>query len=327
MMQTIFSWILIVIWALIPIILWGYLFSYFDNNQLNRKKFFLGIFAGIVSVFPVLMLKEYGDFFQNLHVNIFSYVANLDDWKSVIGVFFSFFVLLFLVSLFPFFLTLRDRWRERGELFWKNMLVFSWFLLGITILFLVGEYFFSYFSGLNFWVEKDLRVGEIVFNSLKLVIFYYIIIAWVEELSKFFCFKYAQYFTLTSVREGVIFSIFVALGFSFFENILYFRSIYDAQWLGQSMVGVYISRNIFSVVLHVLCSSLFAYFFSQAYLKFRTYFHGGFLKILFQWFFLALLLHGMFNIFLTLDVTFFIFIYLIGTYFYLTYILYEWEER
>jgi len=49
----------LIIWASIPIILWGYLFSYFDERILNRKKFGLWIFAGIISVFPVLFLKEY----------------------------------------------------------------------------------------------------------------------------------------------------------------------------------------------------------------------------------------------------------------------------
>jgi len=63
------------------------------------------------------------------------------------------------------------------------------------------QYIFGYFSDWDFGVDTNISFGEVVFNSLKLVIFYYVILALVEELSKFFCFKYSSFFSLTNLRE------------------------------------------------------------------------------------------------------------------------------
>jgi RsiW-degrading membrane proteinase PrsW (M82 family) len=327
MWQNFFTILIIIFWASIPIILWGYLFSYFWEGMQERKKFFLWIFAWIVSVFPVLILKEFWTQFQEIGINIFTYIANLANFQNYFWAFVSLCILLFLVSVFPFLISFQNNYKLRGKIFWRNLLIFGWFFIVLLWIFFLGEKFFDIFSGLDVPVEKNLSVWDVVFNSLKLVLFYYCIIALIEELSKFFCFKYSKYFSITSVKDGVLFAMFVALGFAFLENILYFYSVYSSQWATQSLVGIYISRNIFSLILHVLCSSVFAYFFTQAYLKYHNSFDKNFLKILGKWFLLALFLHAGFNIFLTLDMTFMIFLYVIGSYFTITYFFYEAEEN
>ncbi len=317
----------LIIWASIPIILWGYLFSYFDERILNRKKFGLWIFAGIISVFPVLFLKEYSTDLEKIWWNVFSYLPDLSFWVEFLWFFLSLVALVFLISFLPFLVHLKNHIKERGIIFLKNFFIFSWYVGILAVGFLLLQYIFGYFSDWDFGVDTNISFGEVVFNSLKLVIFYYVILALVEELSKFFCFKYSSFFSLTNLREWVLFSIFVALWFAFLENILYFYSVYQSQGLSSGLIGVYLSRNIFSVILHVLCSSVFAYFFTQAYLKFREYNNIFFLKKVFQWFFIAILLHAIFNIFLTLDVMIFVFLYLIWAYFYMTYIFYEDESE
>gem|GEM_PF-6694043 len=100
------SVIIIALVAFFPILLWGYIFSYMDNSQLNARRFAIGILAGALSVVPVLFM---GDIFSNLSLtswNIFpllihgenlfqlslSAILTLLGIASVIGIFsFGFF--------------------------------------------------------------------------------------------------------------------------------------------------------------------------------------------------------------------------------------------
>lgn len=324
MFWDIFTLIILFFITFIPIVLWGYLFSYFDDSELNRKRFLVWILAGSISVIPVLYLQDFIRGTNFLYLNIFSSVAEMKNFWDIFSVFLSLFSVLFFISIIPFliFLWFSDI-SNKLKNFWKNYLIFTLYLVCTGLwLYILGLFFdqfdmfdTSYNFGLSFW--------DVLFNSFKLIVFYYIIIAILEELSKFFCFHYSQLFSVMSIRQSILYAIFVALWFAFFENILYFQKLYELHGFGKDLISVYFSRNIFSVVLHVLCSSILAYYFSSVYLKFKTKINIEFIKILFVWFFFAVLLHWLFDIFLTFNIIFFIFIYLIWAYLYLTYIFYK----
>ena len=55
---SIFVYIAVAVMVFIPILLWGYLFSYFDNTPFNGRRFVVGILGGIVSVVPILYLSD-----------------------------------------------------------------------------------------------------------------------------------------------------------------------------------------------------------------------------------------------------------------------------
>lgn len=324
MIQNLFSIVVLFFITLIPVVLWGYLFSYFDDWALNRKRFAVWILAWGISVFPILYLEDFISSTNFFYLNIFSSVASLHSFGDIFRIFISFFSILFFVSIIPFiiFFWISDI-KDKLKTFFKNYLIFTLYL---SLIWLSFYFLWSIFDKLSisqksydFW----LSFWDVVFNSFKLVVFYYIVIAVLEELSKFFCFNYSKLFSITSIKQSVLYAIFVALGFAFFENMLYFKKLYELHWLWKDLIAVYFSRNIFSVVLHVLCSSVLAYYFSSTYLKFKTKLNLEFIKLLFVWFFFAILLHWLFDIFLTFNLTFFIFIYLIWSYFYLTYIFYK----
>lgn len=324
MFWDIFTLIILFFITFIPIVLWGYLFSYFDDSELNKKRFLVWILAGSISVIPVLYLQDFIRGTNFLYLNIFSSVAEMKNFWDIFSVFLSLFSVLFFISIIPFliFLWFSDI-SNKLKNFWKNYLIFTLYLVCTGLwLYILGLFFdqfdmfdTSYNFGLSFW--------DVLFNSFKLIVFYYIIIAILEELSKFFCFHYSPLFSVMSIRQSILYAIFVALWFAFFENILYFQKLYELHGFGKDLISVYFSRNIFSVVLHVLCSSILAYYFSSVYLKFKTKINIEFIKILFVWFFFAVLLHWLFDIFLTFNIIFFIFIYLIWAYLYLTYIFYK----
>lgn len=324
MFGTIITLILIFFITLIPIVLWGYLFSYFDDSELNRKRFLIGIFAGWISVTPVLYLQDVISQTNFSYLNVFSSVASLQSFWDIFSIFLSFFSVLFLLSAIPFFVfSSFENYTEKLKRFVKNYWVFCLYMTWIGILFYMFGSVFDKLSIFNKSYEFWLSFWDVAFNSFKLVVFYYMLIAILEELSKFFCFQYSKIFSIISVKQSLLYAIFVALGFAFFENILYFKKLYELHGIGKDLIAVYFSRNIFSVILHVLCSSVLAYYFSTMYLKFKANFNLEFIKILFVGFILAIVLHGLFDIFLTFWLTFFIVIYLIGAYFYLSYLFYK----
>lgn len=56
--MELFSLIPIAIITFLPILLWGYVFSYLDNSPLGARRFGLGIIAGALSVLPVLFMND-----------------------------------------------------------------------------------------------------------------------------------------------------------------------------------------------------------------------------------------------------------------------------
>lgn len=311
----------LVLSALIPITIWGYLFSYFDSWELNRKRFLYWILAWVVSVFPVLYLGDFIDNFWVNFLNIFAQVYNLEKFSQIIFLISSLVSFILLISVIPFLLNFASKNKKEFSIILKNTILLSFFMVIIAFIFYFLKKFFGNIESFRSLVNEYPSFWKIAFNSLSLVIFYYIIIWLIEELSKFFSFNYSKNFSIISVKEWVLFWIFTALWFAFFENILYFHTILKNYSIWKEFLWVYFSRNLFSVFLHIICSSIFSYFFSYAYLNFYSKFK--YIKLLFIWFFLSVLLHSLFDIFLTLNFTFVVFLYFIWGYFYLSYIFYS----
>lgn len=321
MINNIFILFFVVLSALIPILLWGYLFSYFDNREFNRKRFFYWIFAGWVSVFPILYLWDFLDKFSLDFFNIFKNSYLLENFSGTFKLYSSLVFFLVLISIIPLIVNAFRKTKEDFKVILKNTLLFLLYLFIIAFIFYFLKQIFDIFSFFQKNIDSHPNFWEIAFNSLWLVIIYYLIIWLIEELSKFFSFNYSKNFLIKSPEEWVLFAIFTALGFAFLENILYFNSIMQNYSFWKEFLWVYFSRNLFSVFLHVICSSVFAYFFSIWYLKyFKTF---KYVKILLIWFLLSTFLHSLFDIFLTLNMTLIVFIYLIWWYFYLSYIFYS----
>lgn len=324
MIENILTFIWIWIVAFLPILLWGYFFWYIDDDYFNKKRFGLGILAGGLSVFPVLYLGNIIEEFWLQAGNIFFQVHALETLSGIFGVFISFLILLFVFSLVPFlFFYLTPISKEKLKIYLQRFFIFSLYFILISFGFYLLHLAFENIGFLQKSTNVSLSFWEVVFNSFKLVVFYYLLIGILEELSKFLFFSYSKHFFITSVRQWVMYGIFIALGFAFIENILYFQSLFEKYGFGKELVSTFFLRNIFSVFLHILCSSIFAYYFSTLYLKYKNNYNFEFIKVMFFGFLFALLFHALFDIFLTFQVTIFIFFYIVWGYFYLTYILYK----
>lgn len=324
MFESIFSFILLWFISFIPIMLWGYFFGYIDNDGVNKARFFLWILAGWLSVFPVLYLWQYVDVLGLQFLNIFQTIHSFSGGDDILGVFISFLWLLFIFSCIPFlFFYVYPISQEKLLIYLKRFWIFSWYFACISVFFYFLNVWLTLYGFSQTTMEVSVSFSEIIFNSVKLVIFYYLLIGILEELSKFLFFSYGKKFYILSSQQWVIYAIFIALWFAFIENILYFQSLYQSYGWGRELISTYFLRNIFSVFLHILCSSIFAYYFSLMYLKFKNNYNLQFIRMMFVGFLLAILFHACFDLFLTFNLTIFIFLYIIGWYFYLTYIFYK----
>lgn len=320
-MNILFLLILAII-SFFPILIWAYSFAYIDQNPLNKKRFLVWVLWWILSVFPILYMWKIIDFLNYKYLNIFYFVSEIKDFFSSLEFWFSLSLVLFLIVFFSFiFWFLFIRKKEILKIYLKNFLIFLIFIFLFSI-FIFGLNFFLNF--IDFSVKSNVSFWNIIFDTFKLVIFYYIVVAFVEEVSKHFNFLQSSIFSLKTVKSWVENAIFVALWFAFIENILYLYSFYKEFWLNFELVKVYFFRSIFSVIVHILCSSVLAYYFSKAYILHKEKnISFPYFKIFSFWLVISIFLHLFFDVSMTFGISFVLFAYFIGWYLYVSSIFYN----
>lgn len=312
--------ILVFFFTFLPIVFWGYIFSYIDSTLANRRRFFFGIIAGGISTLPILLLGKYG--WELKGINIFATISQFDISQTFSLLLWLSSIILLVSASGTFLWIFQKSIQEQVLTIIKNILFFFLgilFLWGIFCL-LVG--FFSVFPSGNFSLSDGVSLGDFVFNSLKLVIFYYLVIGFIEEASKHFHFLAGTLPKLGDTKEIVLLSVFVALGFAFVENIIYFWNILLSEWLWGEFIKSYIFRSCFSLMVHVICSALLAHTFSIVWYKKNLFslsagiiFIGGILT--------SLLLHAIYDISLTLGFWIISLVYFLGGYLYVSGIFYR----
>lgn len=326
MMKEIFFYILLAAISFFPMVIWAYIFSYIDDNQLNKKRFFVGILWGALSVFPILHMEKILNFFDFKYLNTFYFASQIKDFFTSIEFWISLSLFLILIVfssflLWNFFL----KFREIMKVYFKNILVFLFFILFLIFFVFISNYILDF---VNFEIVDWVAFGNIIFNSLKLIVFYYLIVAFIEEASKHFNFLQSSVLQITSVKNGVLYAIFVALGFALVENMLYLYNYYTQVGMSGELLKLYFFRSTFAVIVHVLSSSIVAYYFSKALLEYKNKdLSFPYLKIFLFGLLVSVLLHMVFDVALTLGFSFVMFVYFIGWYLYVSGIFYNDDEE
>jgi len=306
----------------LPILFWGYLFSYINNDKLNKKRFIIWIIAWIFSVFPILYLDKIIDFFWLKIFNLFENIKNIWNffWFLNLNISLDIFSLfLALLSIFIWFFLFK--YKLNLNFFIKNILIFIFYIFIFSLFLYFLNFLNTRFGFLNMQINDNLYFKNIIFDSLKLIIFYYFLVAFLEEVSKHFNFLSSSLFEIKKVRDWVLFAIFVALWFSLAENFLYFFNIYKLNWFNWNFLWLYFSRSIFSVISHILASSFLAYFFTKAYLYYwKKFLKKEYIILFFKWLFFAILVHMIFDISLSLWFNLILFLYIIFAYLFISYI-------
>lgn len=304
--------------VLFPIVIWGYIFSYIDWDRLNKQRFIIGIVSWFLGVIPIFF---YDKIFKFLKISyLFDVFSNFSLLKYYLIVF-IFFTLIFIFSLL-FSLFCKNENKKVLKYMFYSLLLFCF----ISFLYSQLLVFFDFI-----WLFNHIKLGELrelsfwwvsVFG-LNMIVFYYLFVALIEELSKHINFLGTSLGFVKTINKWVLYTFFVALGFVFLENILYIYNTYIAYWLSSDTITVYFSRSVFSLMLHIFCSWVIAYYFSKAYLEYWKSFNLWYVKNLLIWIFFSVLLHSFFDISLEFGWTFVMILYFVFWYFYITSIFYK----
>lgn len=319
-----FSLVIIIVFCCLPVVFWGYIFSYIDEKLANRRRFLFWIIAWIVSTFPVLYFWNNSEQRILKNFDFPNIISSFDLWNGTISwLILVCFVIILLMSMSGYVLSLFQRKAfETMILYIKNIFFFmlgavfiSWFLSIIW-------FFFSIFPNTNIPVSDGVQYWRYLYESLKVIIFYYLIIGFIEESSKHFHFLSWVLPSVKNTKEIVLLSVFVALWFSFTENIIYMWKIYAQIWFGGDIVRTYIFRSCFSLMLHVICSAILSHIFSIVWYR-RQIFSAFSLFLFLSGILWSITLHSIFNISLTLSLGFVPFLYFLGWYLYVSSIFYK----
>lgn len=126
-----FSLIPIIIITFLPILIWGYIFSYLDNSPLGARRFGIGIIAGALSVVPVLFMSDIMVF---SHLTSWSIFPLLVSSGNEIGLLFSLLITIGLIISGVFVFSLGIFSLHIGKI-WGTFMRNTLIVLSIGILF------------------------------------------------------------------------------------------------------------------------------------------------------------------------------------------------
>lgn len=322
MLENLFLYIALAMISFFPIVVWAYTFAYIDNNPLNKKRFLIGIAWGALAVVPILYMDKIINLINIEYLNIFKYISEISSLSTSLQFGVSLSLFLLVIILFSFLLWwFFNKFKKILKVYFKNILVFLFFILILSAsLFLLS----FLLNSVDVKIIDEVKFGEIIFNSFKLIVFYYLLVAFIEESAKHFNFLQSSVLYITSIKTWVLYAIFVALWFALIENMLYLYNYYIAYWMTTELLKIYFFRSAFSVIVHVLSSSVVAYYFTKALLLYREKdLSLPYLKIFSFGLLISILLHLFFDVALSLGFTFIMFVYFIWGYLYVSSIFYN----
>ena len=322
MLENILIYIILALISFFPIVIWAYVFSYIDDNPLNKKRFLIGVIWWILSVVPILNMDKILDVIDFKYLNAFYFATKIKWFLTSLEFWLSLSLFLFVIVIFSFILwSFIHKFKEIIKVYFKNILVFLLFILLLSFSVFILNIIFTKF---DFNISESVYFWNIVFNSFKLIVFYYLIVAFIEESSKHFNFLQSSVLSIKSIKDWVLYAIFIALWFSLIENMLYLYNYYSVYWITWELLKIYFFRSLFSVIVHVLSSSVVAYYFSKALLLYRDKdLSLPYLKIFSFWLVISTLLHLFFDVALTMWFTIVMFFYFIWGYLYVSSIFYK----
>ena len=171
------------------------------------------------------------------------------------------------VAVFLFFIFRKDTEKEPIKLLLKCFLWGCIATLPIVLIELVFDFFNIFTSAFWHSFYKAFVVAAFVEEGVKFLVLYWII--WKHK-------EFDQHF------DGIVYAVFVSLGFAVVENILY---VFDGG------IGISVMRAILAIPLHGFCGVIMGYFFAIA--KFCEIDKKQ--KFLWLSFLVPLLFHGLYD--------------------------------
>ncbi len=245
----------IILVALLPVLGWLW---FFQKKQPEKKSYIaLTFLAGMFSVLPIKLYEAYWDIaILNLeNLSLITAIADLVHIQTLPKLF-SFIVINIIVALGLF-------------LFVAFLMFFLEILSGDNTIKTFKQKIIRIAETPVFFVSVGVILGLYTYLSsfsLHEKIYFFLVVGMLEEFVKNLVLRFADEFKITSINDALEFSIIVALGFAFTENILYFNDLIGGgKVIGQNIYILIIMRSTISVAAHIIFSSIFGYFYGVAY--------------------------------------------------------------
>ncbi len=309
--MSILSLLVIIAVTFLPVFLWGYIFSYLHNDNFDRERFFIGIISGGFSVGTLVLFPKILGIEESTLTKLS--IEFLTNERNIL------FLLLLLVSntLISITTTWFLLWRKGRSLDVRAVISY----VGMQF-WLILIAFFVLFSIAQIFHTSGITPNNIAFlSSIFLGILSYSFASSLEESGKHISFLGSTRILLRQkLSEIILITLFIALGFVWIENILYLINTLSKQSLGW-VVEVWILRSLFSLVIHIFAASVCTYFWFHASfhalgsLRYSLWFLSGF--------FLASILHALYNYAVAQNAILILFWFFALAYFLLTKWLYQ----
>jgi len=250
-----FLYYILALWILLmPLAFWMYIFVSFFQNVLSRLQFLIGIALWAIMSLP-LLLSEWNSIWLLLE-RLFQPISTNITLMGImqIGVIIVVFYLVLWVIEFMSSLYFQD---SKKFFISRQLRVWIWSLL-IVLLWILAIFFFkNVFPDIS--SVRSVSLWNYVFSWLGSIVWYYIIVSLLEEGSKYiWALSYAGKKNFESYTSYIVLCACIALGFSFFENIIYSFFQFKQFWISWAFLQFLFFRSVFSIALHLLSSMIFA---------------------------------------------------------------------
>ena len=250
------SWTAIIIGSLIPILVW--LFFFCRKNPEKLTSVILTFTAGMIAVIPIKVLESNWDrailWMENVnfieHLEQLAHIPNLAHFLAFISVSIAVSLLLFLFTFSLMFVLEVFSGDDSIKIFSrKTARISETPFFFISIGFLIG------------------LCGFFLSESVPHIAWFLITVGMLEEYVKHLVVRFSDEFQIRCVDDAIQFSIIVALGFAWVENVLYFERIWSNGLVDGfgAMFLVFLLRSTLSVGAHVCFSAIFGYFYGIAH--------------------------------------------------------------
>lgn len=248
------NWIFFGLLSLLPILIWFYAFR--NNLPKNKRYLLLTFVAGMLSVVPIKLYEKYWDsgLLYLEHTNLFVHLGELLSVGSGAALL-AYVTATVLVVLGLF-------------LFVALMMMLLETITGDNNISVFKRKFKQILETPFFFISIGVLCGLVAFAgtlTLHEKVWLFMIVGILEEFTKHLVLRFSDEEKIHSVGEAIQFSIVVALGFAFVENLQYFSNISQMSLFSwpefMMLVGL---RSLVSVGAHVSFSAILGYFYGVA---------------------------------------------------------------
>ena len=250
---------------MLPIVFWMFVFTTIFPNSISKLQFVWGILIGAFSSLPFVFHQ--GSFLWGILENIFSALLVNSFFWVVQNLSLIFISLIFVYFIAWYFF--QDSHKRYNKIFLYSGIILFWIVILGSLISLGLQTLLPNIS------QTSVGYGWIItFVSVGWIFAYYIVIALIEEGNKYisslsFSGK-RDYFCV--LEKYLALSACVALGFSFFENMVYAYFYLRESWVQFWLLSLVFFRSIFTIILHLMSSILFAlgFWYVMRALTFQT---------------------------------------------------------